>query len=269
MTDGGDALADIQEGKRFPFGANWADFVDRVDDERIEACKDALRHMLQRPQLEGCRFLDAGCGSGIHSLAARQLGATVVAFDYDPQSVACAARLLERFKEDPRLCQLLQGSVLDRTFLGSLGAFDIVYSWGVLHHTGSMWEAMAGVAECVGQDGVLFVAIYNDQGWISRYWKRVKVLYNTNIGWRWLMIAVHFPYLIVGRMISHMLKRMHGPGRGMSYWTDMKDWLGGLPFEVARPNEVIEFFRERGFVLERLKSCGTRPGCNEFVLRRT
>ena len=269
MDDRGDVLAQVQEGKRFPFGANWVAFLDTIDERQIKDSKDALQKMLDGADLQGKTFLDAGCGSGIHSLAAKMLGAKVVSFDLDPLSVECVVKLRSQIAQEHDRWRVMQGSVLDRDFLTTLGTFDVVYSWGVLHHTGSMWEALSNVASSVAKNGVLFVAIYNDQGWLSRYWKAVKVLYNRGFVFRWLLVAAHLPYLVLGRIIINAVKGRRSPGRGMSYLTDMKDWLGGLPFEVARPDEIVRFLKRRGFILEKLKTCGHRPGCNEFVLRKS
>jgi 2-polyprenyl-6-hydroxyphenyl methylase/3-demethylubiquinone-9 3-methyltransferase len=268
MNTGDDAVGDVRRRERFPFGANWADFLDGVEVRQIEESKYALQQMLGLSDLGGRSFLDVGCGSGLHSLAARMLGCHVVSFDFDPKSVECAVRLHKQVDADQQEWRVLHGSVLDQQFLAKLGSFDIVYSWGVLHHTGSMWDAIENVAASVSEGGILFIAIYNDQGGLSRYWKSVKVLYNRNGVFRWLLIAAHFPYLILGRMIAHAWRGDLSIGRGMSYWTDMKDWLGGLPFEVAQPGAIVDFLHRRGFNLEKLKTCGRRPGCNEYVLRK-
>ena len=268
MNDKGFSFSEIREGKRFPFGANWISFLDNLDERRITESTDSLRKALGDTGLRGKTFLDAGCGSGIHSLAARTLGAKVVSFDFDPLSVKCAVKLRDRVSALKDDWQVLQGSVLDPAFLASLGTFEVVYSWGVLHHTGSLWKALDNVSKSVALQGILFIAIYNDQGWLSHYWRAVKMLYNRGAVLRWLLIAIHFPYLVLGRVISNTLKRKPSLKRGMSYWIDMKDWLGGLPFEVARPEKIVEYLRLRGFVLEKVRTCGGRPGCNEFLLRK-
>jgi 2-polyprenyl-6-hydroxyphenyl methylase/3-demethylubiquinone-9 3-methyltransferase len=54
----------------------------------------------------------------------------------------------------------------------------------------------------------------------------------------------------------------------MSVWYDLVDWVGGYPFEVAKPEEVFDFYRKRGFELSRLKTSGGGLGCNEFVFIR-
>ncbi len=268
------ATDEIRRGERFAFGENWARFLRTLDAERIGEAERALRGMLECQRLDGLRFLDAGCGSGLSSLAARRLGATVHSFDYDPQAVACTREIKRRYRPGDTDWIVEQGSVLDRAYLARLGRFDIVYSWGVLHHTGALWQALENAAEMVGDGGRLFIAIYNDQGHRSRRWAWIKRSYNRH---RWMR-----PFLLaygLGRtwgltMLLDLCQlrpfaswHRHGRARGMSPWTDLVDWVGGWPYEVATPEAVFRFCRARGFLLENLV---TRQGigCNEFVFRR-
>src|SRR6266508_1878702 len=167
---------------RFAFGENWARFLAKLDDRRIAAAERSLAAMLEHVDLAGARFLDAGSGSGLSSLAARRLGADVHSFDYDPASVAVTAELRRRFFRNDDHWRVEQGSVLDREYLQKLGAFDGVYSWGVLHHTGAMWEAMDHLVDLAAPGGTLFIALYNDQGRVSRVWRRIKRLYSQSSG---------------------------------------------------------------------------------------
>lgn len=128
----------LDEIHRFGFGANWMRFLAVLDDDRIAEAVASLKDMLGVETLAEKTFLDIGCGSGLFSLAARQLGARVCSFDYDPQSVNCAAGLRRRYFPDDPDWVIERGSALDRHFMEQLGTFDIVYSWGVLHHTGAM-----------------------------------------------------------------------------------------------------------------------------------
>jgi hypothetical protein len=144
----------------------------------------------------------------------------------------------------------------------------VVYSWGVLHHTGSMWDALGKVATLVANNGKLFVAIYNDQSWISRYWSIVKQCYASNIILRWVMLLVHIPYLFGLRFLVRAMTGRLDVERGMSLWYDMIDWIGGYPFEVARPEEIFSFYYAQGFHLATMKTCGGRHGCNEFVFSK-
>jgi 2-polyprenyl-3-methyl-5-hydroxy-6-metoxy-1,4-benzoquinol methylase len=149
-----------------------------LDENRINYGESSLRDMLEVESLEGKTFLDIGSGSGLLSLAARRLGATVHSFDYDPKSVACTKELRHRYFPDDPNWHVETGPALDEEYLKSLGQWDVVYSWGVLHHIGAMWQALENVAPLVTRGGQLFVAIYNDQGGWSHRWRLLKRIYN-------------------------------------------------------------------------------------------
>ena len=268
---------EVQRGERFQFGQNWREFLNTLDDERIAVAEASLKGMLGKESLDGLSFLDIGSGSGLFSLAARRLGARVHSFDYDPESVACTEELRQRyFPEDPDW-KVERASVLDRDYVHSLGTFDIVYSWGVLHQTGEMWQALEIVSTRVQEDGQLFISIYNDQGGASNRWRVVKRLYN-----RLPALLRPLVVLAVGayweiRSFLIRLVRFQNPlpfadwekkkqARGMSVWHDLVDWVGGYPHEVAKPEQVFDFFFERGFTLMRLTTDGGGHGCNEYVI---
>lgn len=261
------ALDEIDAGKRFRFGENWAKFLTLLNEERIDDAVQSLQQMLGIENLHGKSFLDIGSGSGLFSLAARRLGARVHSIDFDPQSVACAEALKERFFAHDGEWTIAQGSALDEEYIQSLGKFDVVYSWGVLHHTGEMWKGLGLASNLVKPGGKLFIAIYNDQGWISRYWLWVKRLYNRSLFYKWAMIVIHIPHLLARVVVRAMSGRLRVE-RGMDMWRDMLDWLGGLPFEVASPSALEAFYRERGYILTRSTLCGNRHGCNELVFER-
>jgi 2-polyprenyl-6-hydroxyphenyl methylase/3-demethylubiquinone-9 3-methyltransferase len=270
------ATTPADDGLRFAFGRNWAAFLRSLDDERIATAEASLRDMLEAGTLEGKRFLDAGSGSGLFSLAARRLGATVHSFDYDDASVACTRELRERYFPGDEGWTVEQGSVLDAAYLAGLGTFDVVYSWGVLHHTGDMWTALANVAPLVAPGGRLFVAIYNDQGGASRRWTAVKRAYNRlPPPLRFTVLLPSLAALWWKPSLRDLLRgrpfhtwRTYGGNRGMTAWRDLVDWVGGYPFEVAKPERIFDFFRDRGFVLRRLATHAGGGDCNEFVFLR-
>jgi 2-polyprenyl-6-hydroxyphenyl methylase/3-demethylubiquinone-9 3-methyltransferase len=253
----------------FPFGKNWRRFLAGINEKKTAEAVESLRLLLGREDLRGMTFLDAGSGSGLSSLAAVRLGAErVLSFDADPECLFCARALKEKYFPQADHWVVRQGDVLDRSFLREIGEWDVVYSWGVLHHTGNLWLGLENLTESVKKGGCLAVAVYNDQGWKSRYWLWVKKGYNRHFLLRAGLILVHAPFLLGGPLLKRMIRRepVWERERGMSLWWDYLDWLGGYPFETAEPEEIVRFFQERGFRLKTLKTVGKKLGCNEFLL---
>ena len=267
---------EVQRGERFEFGENWREFLKTLDDERIAIAESSLKEMLGKESLEGLSFLDIGSGSGLFSLAARRLGARVHSFDYDPESVACTEELRQRYFPEDDDWVVERASVLDRDYVHSLGTFDIVYSWGVLHQTGEMWQALEIVGTRVKEAGQLFISIYNDQGGASQRWRMIKRLYNRSPEFVRTLIVLAVGAYWETRSFLIRLVRLQNPlpfsdwekkkqTRGMSVWYDLVDWVGGYPHEVAKPEQIFDFFSERGFTLVQLATDGGGHGCNEYV----
>ena len=267
---------EVARGERFEFGKNWSRFLESVRDEQVVTAESSLKRMLEIDSLDGMSFLDIGSGSGLFSLAARRLGARVHSFDYDPQSVACTAELRRRYFPGDVQWVVEEGSALDADYLAGLGEFDIVYSWGVLHHTGRMWQALENARLPVAPGGRLFIAIYNDNGSKSRRWERIKHTYNN------MPRLLRAPFALLamtpnetkaflratldGRPGEYLRSWIEPDGfRGMNRWRDIVDWVGGYPYEFATPEQIFDFYRERNFTLIKLKCGSVGLGCNEFV----
>lgn len=264
--------------KRFAFGQNWLNFIKNLTEERIVEAENSLKIKLNCNNLNEQVFLDIGSGSGLFSLAAHRLGAVVHSFDYDQDSVECTRYLKQKYAKSSDTSNdwtIERGSVLDQEFLKKFGKVDIVYSWGVLHHTGNMYGALANVAELVKPGGKLFISIYNDQGRASKFWTWVKKTYNnssviikTILCCYTLLRCWSVKFIVDFLRFGNPFKSWVNYGknnRGMSAWHDVVDWTGGYPFEVAKPEQIFDFFRVKNFELLHLKTCAGGLGCNEFV----
>lgn len=265
---------------RFGFGANWRRFLELLNGERITHAVDSMRDLLQQPSLAGKTFLDIGSGSGLFSLAARRLGARVHSLDYDADSVACTAELRRRYYPNDPHWVVEQGSILNEAYVNSLGTFDVVYSWGVLHHTGEMWKALEHAHLLTAPGGLLAIALYNDAGGRSRRWVTLKRIYNS------LPRPLRPPFAALTcapgeiRTAAGALLRLDPAEyirtwtrysesyRGMSRWRDIVDWVGGYPYEYAKVDTIFEFYTRHGYTLRRLACARGALGCNEFVFAR-
>lgn len=261
---------------RFEFGQNWKEFLENLTEERIIEAEKSLQEWLDISDLQGKSFLDIGSGSGLFSLAARNLGAKVYSFDYDKKSVSCTRYLKNKFYKGDTQWQVEQGDILDKDYLSKLPKFDIVYSWGVLHHTGNMYQALENANNLVADDGILFIAIYNDQGRASKIWKTIKKMYNAcpeilrGLIWVPCLIRLWGPTTIrdILKGTPFQTWRTYVKQRGMSPLHDVTDWVGGYPFEVAKPEEIFRFFHRKGYSLEKMFTAGGGHGCNQYIFKR-
>ncbi len=286
------------EETRFAFGKNWSSFLKQIDGARAQQAVISLRQLLQldpeqAEPLRGKSFLDIGSGSGLFSLAAVTLGASVVSIDVDAESVDCTRRMKDQLMavvaatsteghlspmQQPTW-RIHQRSVLDDAAMTDLGTFDIVYSWGVLHHTGNMFAAITTASQRVASGGWFAIAIYNDQGGASRRWQSIKRGYHALPSSLRGVYVAGIASVYEAKFALARLARRRSPlpladwrakreDRGMSVWHDWVDWIGGLPFEVATPEAIIMPLRRQGFVLENLRTVGSGWGCNEYLFRR-
>lgn len=262
----------------FSFGKNWQNFLLSLNEERIEIAKKSLADFLGGEEaIRGKTFVDVGCGSGLFSLAAQKLRASrVVSADVDEFSIECVKYLKEK-ENNPENWEIRQGSALDGNFIKSLGQFDIVYSWGVLHHTGDMYKALENVADLVSLEGVFYLSIYNknEKGLkegTSNLWLKLKRKYNkSGIFTKKLMEYLYMAYFFIGLLIllKNPIKyiREYKSNRGMNWRNDVIDWLGGYPYEFASPDEIINFLGERGMLCRKL-NYRQGLGCSEYLFVR-
>jgi 2-polyprenyl-6-hydroxyphenyl methylase/3-demethylubiquinone-9 3-methyltransferase len=252
----------------FKFGENWASFSKNLDEARIEEAKQSLKKLFGEHKLTGKSFLDIGCGSGLFSIAAARLGACpVLGLDVDPVSVSTSQSNAARWLADSSEISFRQLSVLDAGQMRALGTFDVVYSWGVLHHTGEMTSALMNAAERVSADGDLMIAIYN-RHWSSLPWKWIKWLYNHagKVGQR-LLVWVFVPVIFLAKWLVTLRNPLRMQ-RGMDFMHNIVDWVGGYPYEYASVEEMKAMLGTLGFEVLRVFPAKVPTGCNEFVCRR-
>ena len=264
----------LEVDQHFAFGENWQSYAQLIDSKRIAQAEDGMRHLFPNGELQGKSFLDIGCGSGLHSLAAIRMGAVEIdATDLDPNSIAAAtftlsnnapggnwkARVKSVFDLDPRE-----------------GQYDVVYSWGVLHHTGDMWRAVDKAAAMVKPGGRFAVALYRKTP-VCGFWALEKKFYTRSPR----PVQALLRAIYEGAMFAKLLLTLRSPfrylrdfnTRGMNFSHDVHDWLGGYPYESAAPQRVRDFLKARGFRVERdfITAPGSGiwgSGCDEFVAVR-
>lgn len=263
--------------QRFEFGRNWTAFIKKdFSLERCEVAKNRILAFTRLPDLKGQRFLDVGCGSGIHSLAAAKAGADeIYSFDYDANSVA-ATNILKNNYPVAAPWTVERGDALNKEYLSKLGKWSFVYSWGVLHHTGSMWEAIRNVQDLVADGGFFYLALYSKDAdfqpskefWIEIKQEYVRSAPFTKKMWGWWYVW----RFIMGEKLSHFgvfLKRAreYKNKRGMSIMRDIHDWIGGWPMEYAGDQETVDFLEDQfGFELVNVE---VGQACSEFLFRKT
>jgi 2-polyprenyl-3-methyl-5-hydroxy-6-metoxy-1,4-benzoquinol methylase len=268
MSPSKNEQVEIPLDKRFGFGKNWSKFIEtKFNEERVNSSINVFCEFTGLSDLSGKSFIDVGCGSGLHSVAASRLKAkSILSFDFDPNAVKITKFLRERELAKDQW-QVEQGSILNKDFLQKLTKYDFVYSWGVLHHTGAVWDAISNTCALVKKDGQMYLALYSlDVQPRAEFWLKVKQKY-VKAG-RLKRLCMEQLYIFTSTVIQILKGRFHnGPkrARGMELLTDVRDWLGGWPMEFVYDQEVIDFIEVKGFALTNIVK---GEACTEFLFKK-
>ena len=268
----------LDASSHFAFGKNWASYAEQIGAEEIAEAERGLKRLLSDTPLSGKRFMDIGCGSGLHSLAALRLGAReVLAVDLDSDSVTTTRAVLARHA--PGAHYTVQQVSVFELDAEQHGRFDVVYSWGVLHHTGDLARALRQAAAMVAPGGMFIFALYR-KTWMCGFWKLEKRWYaHAGPGIQKALRTIHITLFraslrMNGRRFKEYVRTYKG-NRGMDYFHDVHDWLGGYPYESISPDEValamarlglkpVRSFVSRGRILGRYSGI-LGSGCDEYV----
>ena len=258
---------------RFEFGENWDDFSNLISDDRLDSAINRLSAFLGEKNLKGLSFADIGCGSGLHSVAAERMGADKIwAIDLDPRSVTTAKKVCEIFNTKKIVVDRADLLELDTDFVNK---FDVVYSWGVLHHTGDMWGALDKAAQLVKQNGYLAVALYGKTRYCG-FWKKIKMQYCEGdeelkrIYEKRYISAFAFYLLLRGQTLRRK-KEEYIRKRGMNFEHDVRDWLGGYPYESVAPRQLTLHLGEKFELVSstiKKRSGLFGSGCDEYLFKK-
>jgi 2-polyprenyl-6-hydroxyphenyl methylase/3-demethylubiquinone-9 3-methyltransferase len=255
---------------QFSFGKNWQSYTHNVlSQEKIAQARDAFRSLLGDIDMTGRSFLDIGFGQGLGLLLADEMGAEVLGIDNDADNLKAIQETCAVFGMT-QMPQTHIGSILDRDFLhqfsGKAG-FDVVHAWGVLHHTGNMPQAICNAAELVKEGGAFICAIYN-QHWSSPVWKAIKRIYLRSPQMlQRVLIGLFYPIIYFAKWATtgeHPAKM----DRGMDFYHNLVDWVGGYPYEYAEPEDIVRRVCRLGFECIRFRPARVPTGCNEFIFRK-
>jgi 2-polyprenyl-6-hydroxyphenyl methylase/3-demethylubiquinone-9 3-methyltransferase len=264
-----------QQQARFQFGRNWTEYNRNVTEAEIAAAQSGIEKLLPSG-IHGRSVFDVGCGSGIHSLGFLRLGSSsVTAVDYDPICIETAARLVgtRYFGAAEFICRQADALALPEDLRGT--RFDIVYSWGVLHHTGNLWRALESVSAVVAPHGLLVIAIYHKTPFCA-LWRREKAWYSNASTPAQAAAQLLYKTAFYGAKIASGRNPFTSKPsrRGMKAKNDLHDWLGGFPYESATPDEIrsrlnsLGFRKVREFIVSPPAFGIFGTGCDEYVYKR-
>ncbi len=226
----------------------------------------ALKHIQELfPEGVKCkRVLDGGSGSGMISVAFAVMGADVTGVDVTPKCVENGCKNADLFGVQ---CRFLKRNLLSLDLCGE--TFDIIYNWGVLHHTQDARKSFTNLAKHLKPGGEMIVAVYLKTV-LSGFWNFLRIFYQEspqvfktlflNTGSIFLNGVDYFNNLFFNKERYMM--------RGTNNKEILNDWFG-VPYRTFHTyEEVFEWFRENGLEYQLVNSAtGRFKSTSNFVVR--
>jgi 2-polyprenyl-3-methyl-5-hydroxy-6-metoxy-1,4-benzoquinol methylase len=259
----------MEKVMHFEFGKNWQSYSKKsLTPARMEQSRCAFRDLVTGIDMRDKKFIDIGFGQGLSLLAAAGMGAQVLGIDADKDNIE-ALRTVQQSIGYPEAVEVCIASILDDHFVDEYrGRYDIVHSWGVLHHTGNMMKAIENACSLVAERGHFICAIYN-RHWSSPLWKIIKWSYNRLPSlFQRTMIAIFYPVIYAAKLLVTR-EDPKKTDRGMDFLHDVVDWVGGYPYDYAGIEEIRNYVCRQGFICLRIRPAQVPTGCNEFVFQKT
>lgn len=263
--------------EHFQFGKNWNNFSNSISKNNINNSLKSIQNLISKKDIENKSILDIGCGSGLSLLSFLKLGAkSVCGVDIDPMSVKTAKSVIEKYYNNKNW-SVEEKSIFDIN-LKTYPKFDLVYSWGVLHHTGDMWRSIDIASSLLKKNGVIFLALYQKTK-LCKFWELEKRFYVNSPKIiqkiiRTLFKTLYISGLIVSKKNPKVFFQNYKEKRGMEWHYDIHDWLGGYPYESIKRRDLEIFLNKKGFVIENYfykknKLFGLLGShCDEFIARK-
>ncbi|MFQ6107920.1 MAG: class I SAM-dependent methyltransferase [Candidatus Aminicenantales bacterium] len=206
--------------------------------------------------------LDAGCGTGVFSIIFARMGAlSVVGIDISKRSLERAQRQADQLG--------LQNATFQKVNMLRLpftdACFDIVWSWGSVHHTADPFGCLAELIRVLKPGGSLLVAVYRRTGLTFLHETLRKGLIRLPSKY-WIPFS-RFLSLVAAPGIS-LFKKRDKSRKGEKLEQLLFDWFFVPIRHSYLPEEIKSFLVKRGLVIKKyLPFSGRFNSTSNFIFK--